>query len=203
MPSPAHNRVAGKRGCAHQVLAIDAASHHADRNPRRHGKAALAHRTRLPAPEAGDRSRSLRGSRVAASTTTRHSRLQPTASWSPNGVRFPPQHRSCALSKRISRHRANPSPRVATPLRPERRTPLSISTLRRKIAVALAKRLPRCTCCPRKRETDKPPCLWHSKTSAHSHRTAATLSWRAPRRPNCPRPSGAAPGIHRCVESVL
>ena len=36
-----------------------------------------------------------------------------------------------------------------TPLRPERHTSNSISTLRKHIAVALAKRLPRCPCCMR------------------------------------------------------
>lgn len=38
------------------------------------------------------------------------------------------------------------------PLRPERHTPNSISTLRTMITVALANRLPRCPCCMRKRD---------------------------------------------------
>jgi hypothetical protein len=89
----------------------------------------------------------------ADSTIMRRSRSQPTASWSPNGVRFPPQPRSGACSKPTSRPGAKPSRRVVAPLRPERHAPFSISTLRRKITVALAKRLPRCPCCLRKRET--------------------------------------------------
>ena len=67
---------------------------------------------------------------------------------------IPPQPRSGARSKQASRRSAKPSRRVATLLRPERHAPLSISTLRRNIAVALAKRLPRCPCCLRKRDTD-------------------------------------------------
>jgi hypothetical protein len=65
---------------------------------------------------------------------------------------IPPQPRSGARSKQTSRPGAKPSRRVATALRPERHVPLSISTLRRNIAVALAKRLPRCPCCLHKRE---------------------------------------------------
>lgn len=82
-----------------------------------------------------------------ASTTMRRSRSRPTASCPPNGVRFPPQLQSNTRSRPASRRRSNASSRVVTPLRPKRHTALSITTLRRQ----LAKRLPRCPCCMRKR----------------------------------------------------
>src|SRR6185369_9043837 len=61
----AADRMARGRGCPDQILALDTAGRHALAEARRHGKTALAHRTRLPRPEAGDRPRSLRRSRVA------------------------------------------------------------------------------------------------------------------------------------------
>ena len=45
--------------------------------------------------------------------------------------------------------------RAAAPLRPERHTSNSISTLGEGIAVALAKRLPRCPCCMQERSSEK------------------------------------------------
>ncbi|HEX4179868.1 MAG TPA: hypothetical protein VHY32_03685, partial [Caulobacteraceae bacterium] len=39
----------------------------------------------------------------------------------------------------------------APPIRPERHIPNSIATLRRRLAVALVKRLPRCPCCGQRR----------------------------------------------------
>ncbi len=68
----------------------------------------------------------------------------------PRGVRFPPQPQSSAPSQSKSRHKRKAGVRAA-PLRPERHTPNSISTIRRLIATALANRLPRCPCCLRVR----------------------------------------------------
>ena len=53
------------RGRPDQVLAFDAARRHTDRNARRYRQTPMAHRARLPGPEAGDRPRPLRGSRLA------------------------------------------------------------------------------------------------------------------------------------------
>src|SRR6266851_7054802 len=43
----------------------------------------------------------------------------------------------------------------APPIRPERHIPNSIATLRRRLVVALAKRLSRCPCCTRKIQRSK------------------------------------------------
>src|SRR6185369_12529786 len=47
----AADRMARGRGCPDQILALDTAGRHALAEARRHGKTALAHRTRLPRPE--------------------------------------------------------------------------------------------------------------------------------------------------------
>ena len=82
----------------------------------------------------------------AAFTTTPRSAspLTPSSSWS--GRRFPPQDLVAAgNAKRLK------FPKVTgqedMPLRPERHIPNSIATLKRRIAAALARALPRCPCC--------------------------------------------------------
>ena len=82
----------------------------------------------------------------AAFTTTLRFASPPTPSSSWNARRFPPQDlvaRGCA--KRLK------FPKVTgqedMPLRPERHIPNSITTLKRRIAAALARALPRCPCC--------------------------------------------------------
>jgi SRSO17 transposase len=84
----------------------------------------------------------------AASIITRHSASLPMASSSPSGRRFPPQD---LVPPR--RSRKLPFPKVTDPeeppLRPERHVPNSIATMRRRLAAALAERLPRCPCCGR------------------------------------------------------
>src|SRR5882724_9085497 len=66
------DRVAGRRGRADQILALDAAE--ADQLPQacRLRQAALAHRTRLPGAQAGVRARALRGARMARLPSSRH-----------------------------------------------------------------------------------------------------------------------------------
>jgi DDE family transposase len=48
-----------------------------------------------------------------------------------------------------------PTARAAPPLRPERHTPNSITTIRHMIAVALARQLRKCPCCLRQSETHR------------------------------------------------
>ena len=82
----------------------------------------------------------------AAFTITRRCASQPTVSSSPNGRRFPPQDLVAPGDARNL-----PFPTVADPahppLRPERHMPNSIATMRRRLIVAIVKRLPRCPCC--------------------------------------------------------
>ena len=90
-----------------------------------------------------------RGAAGGASTTTPHCASPPTASWSPSGRRFPPQDR---LPPRASRNLPFPTvtdPEVP-PIRPERHIPNSIATVHRRLAVAIARTLPRCPCCASK-----------------------------------------------------
>ena len=72
----------------------------------------------------------------------------PTASWSPRGRQFPPQHH---IAPGASRNL--PYPKVtdpaAPPIRPQRHVPNSIATIHRRLAVAIARTLPRCPCCAR------------------------------------------------------
>ena len=90
-----------------------------------------------------------RGADGVAFIITRHSASQPTVSSSPSGRRFPPpQDWVPPRGSRIL-----PFPKVIDPedppLRPERHVPNSIATMRRRLATALAERLPRCPCCGR------------------------------------------------------
>src|SRR5271170_2405211 len=66
------DRVAGRRGCAHQILALQ--PRREDFIPRagRHRQTALAHRARLPGPQAGDRAWPLRRARLAGFPPSRH-----------------------------------------------------------------------------------------------------------------------------------
>jgi len=88
-----------------------------------------------------------------AFTTTWRSASQPTDSWSPNGVWFPPQATKSCSSRRL------PYPRVIDPadppIRAERHIKASIANIRIKLARSIARRLPRCPCCQRAN-------LWHS-----------------------------------------
>ena len=82
----------------------------------------------------------------AAFTTTPRSASPPTPSSSPNARRFPPQDLvPPGNAKKLE------FPKVTgqedMPLRPERHIPNSIATLKRRIAAALARSLPRCPCC--------------------------------------------------------
>ena len=83
-----------------------------------------------------------------ASITMRVSASQLTGFSSPNGRRFPPQHLPVPKTARNLPFPAVPDP-VTPPIRPERHTSNSIATLRRKLTVALARRMIRCPCCAR------------------------------------------------------
>ena len=82
----------------------------------------------------------------AAFTTTPRSASPPTPSSSWNARRFPPQDLLPQGSAKKLKF-----PKVTSqedmPLRPERHIPNSIATLKRRIAAALARSLPRCPCC--------------------------------------------------------
>jgi hypothetical protein len=62
---------------------------------------------------------------------------------------IPPQAPSSGPSRSSSRRQAKPIVHAEPPLRPERHTPNSITTIRHRIAVVLARQLPRCPCCLR------------------------------------------------------
>jgi hypothetical protein len=66
------DRVAGGRGRAHKVLALEPRQQDFIPRPGRHRQNALAHRARLPGPQAGDRARPLRGARLARFPSSRH-----------------------------------------------------------------------------------------------------------------------------------
>ena len=68
----AADRVAGGRGSADQILALNASREHWIPSVRRYRQAALAHRARLPGAQAGDRPRSLRGAGLARLPPSRH-----------------------------------------------------------------------------------------------------------------------------------
>ena len=66
------DRMARGREGADEVLVLDPVGRHPVRRVGRSHQAALAHRTGLPGPEAGGRSRSLRGARLARLPPSRH-----------------------------------------------------------------------------------------------------------------------------------
>jgi hypothetical protein len=68
-----------------------------------------------------------------------------------SGRRFPPQDQLApGQSKKLKFQKV--TGQEAMPLRPERHVPNSIATLRRRIAMALARALPRCPCCGARRQ---------------------------------------------------
>src|ERR1700745_2148971 len=66
------DRMAAGRGGADQILALDPAREHHLRQSGRHDQTALADRTRLSGPEAGNRAGPLRGARMAWVPPPRH-----------------------------------------------------------------------------------------------------------------------------------
>ena len=110
----AADRMAARRGGAHQILALDPAQGHLLPQARRHRQDALARRARLPGPQAGDRARALRGTRMDRLPSSRqHCASPPTASWSPKGDDSPLR----TSSRRESRETC-PTRRLPTPRRP-------------------------------------------------------------------------------------
>ena len=87
-----------------------------------------------------------RGARGAVSTTTRHCASRPTDSSSPNAALFSPQ---AGAGRHPSKHLPYPiiTDRAGLPIRPERHVATSMTTLRTTIARALARTLPRRSCC--------------------------------------------------------
>ena len=83
-----------------------------------------------------------------ASITTPPCASPPMASWSPKGSRFPPQHHVAPGASRNLRYPTVTDP-AALPIRPQRHVPNSIATLHRRLALAIARTLPRCPCCAR------------------------------------------------------
>lgn len=81
-------------------------------------------------------------------TTTPVFASQLTGFSSPKGRRFPPQHFPTPKTAKNLPFPAVPDP-ANPPIRPERHTSNSIATLRRRLTVALARRLMRCPCCAR------------------------------------------------------
>src|ERR1700730_8848665 len=65
-------RVTRGRVCAHQVLALDPRQEDFVPTSGRHRQNALAHRARLPGPQAGNRARALRGAWMAGLPPSRH-----------------------------------------------------------------------------------------------------------------------------------
>jgi len=109
------------------------------------GQAALAHLARLSGSQAGSGSLTSKAEAGAACITTPRWPSPLTASSSWNGP-FPPQ----ALVKAGQARRLSFPPIIdpaAPPIRPERHIPNSIATMRRRLTVALLRRLPRCPCC--------------------------------------------------------
>src|SRR6202049_1491760 len=66
------DRVAGGRGRAHKVLALEPRQQDFIPRSGRHRQNALAHRARLSGPQAGNRARPLRGARLARLPSSRH-----------------------------------------------------------------------------------------------------------------------------------
>ena len=80
-----------------------------------------------------------------AFTITLPSVLRPMGSWWPNGTVFPPR-RTLAISGYPGRNSRVPTGRGAR-LRPERHNPVSIASLRIRIAHFLLRQLARCPFC--------------------------------------------------------
>ncbi len=88
----------------------------------------------------------------AASITTPPCASPPTPSSSPSGRGFPPQDQPPPQSAKNLPYPKATDPE-ALPIRPERHVTNSIATLRRRLAVALARNLPRCPCCAIRNQT--------------------------------------------------
>ncbi len=103
-------------------MAIHLARQHQQKRPGEHRQTALAHRTRLPRPQAGTRPWPLRGARLARLSSSRHTvhrRL-----WIPDlrkGSDSP-----LRAKQRASRQRTSPSRRLSTPRIP--RSGLSVTS---------------------------------------------------------------------------
>src|SRR5208283_5709171 len=110
----ARRRMAGGRGGAYEVLALDPARGHAARGSRRRHQAALAHRTRLRRIEERTRPGSLRGARLAGIPSSRKPVHRSLRIPDPREIGFSP------LSP--------PAPRKTCPFRP-----FSIPTPRRSV----------------------------------------------------------------------
>ena len=140
-------RVARGRGGADEVLALDPARDGHARGAGRDREAALADRARLRGAEAGAGARPLRGPRLARLPPPRRPCASPrTPSWWPSAAAFPLRAGDPGSRPPSGRPATAPG---APPVRPERHSPASIATLRRHLAVALMRRLPRCPCCLR------------------------------------------------------
>src|ERR1700740_257115 len=143
------DRVSQRRGLADQILAFDTSARHYVRASGRPDEVACANRARLSRAQAGGRARSFRRTRMAGLPSPRH-----------------PVHRSLWI---LGLRAGDDSPPVdlvppgyskntpfppvidpeVPPIRPERHIPNSIATVRRRLIVALTRRLSRCPCCTR------------------------------------------------------
>src|SRR6202521_4969860 len=145
------DRVAGGRGRAHQILALEPRQQDFIPSSGRHRQNALAHRARLPGPQAGDRARPLRGARLARFPSSRHALYRGLGprirgGWSPKGRRFPPQHLVAPGGPQNLPFPVVTDP-AAPPIRPQRHVPNSLATLHQRLIVAIARMLPRCPYC--------------------------------------------------------
>src|SRR5579863_499651 len=132
----AADRVAGGRGCAHQILALDTSEKHLVPRSGRCRQVALACRARLSGAQAGGRARAFRGARMARLPSSRHAVYR--------GLRIPDLREGDDSPLRTWFRRAAPAtcrtPPLSTPrdppLRPERHIPNSIATMRRRLIAA-------------------------------------------------------------------
>ncbi len=140
------DRMARRRSRADKILAIHLARQHQQRCSGEHRQTALAHRTRLPGPQAGTRPWPLRGARLARLSSSRHTVHRRLRIPDLRAADFP-----LRATQRASRQRNIPFPQVidpaAPPIRPERHVPNSITSVRIAIARAISRTLPRCPCC--------------------------------------------------------
>src|SRR5271166_4669959 len=140
----APRRMAGGRGGAYEILALDLARGYAARGSRRRHQAAMAHRTRLRGIEERTRPGSFRRARLAGIPSSRQPLHRSLRIPDPREIGFfPPQPAGAAKNL--------PFPAVldphAPPIRPERHVANSIATMRRQLTIALTKSLYRCPCC--------------------------------------------------------
>ena len=108
------DRMARRRSRADKILAIHLARQHQQKCSGEHRQTALAHRTRLPGPQAGTRPWPLRGARLARLSSSRHTvhrrlRIPDLREGSDSPLR---------TTQRASRQRTSPSRRLSTPRLP-------------------------------------------------------------------------------------